>query len=114
MREQRIDPTWVWLGLFASMMFAGSMAADSPPAAPAPALGTLSVAPDLADELAKFKRVAMPFDVAALNARERRMIGKLVEACRYLDRIYWQQSDPAGLALYRQLGTHRSTHAPAP
>jgi hypothetical protein len=101
----------VWLGLFVSMMFAGSMAADSPPAAPAPALGTLTVAPDLADELAKFKRVAMPFDVAALNARERSMIGKLVEACRYLDRIYWQQSDPAGLQLYRQLRGDRSTQA---
>jgi hypothetical protein len=111
MRQQRTDPTWVWLGLVASMMFAGTMAADSPPAAPAPALATLTVAPDLADELAKFKRVPMPFDVAALNARERRMIGKLVEACRYLDRIYWQQSDPAGLQLYRQLRGDRSMQA---
>jgi hypothetical protein len=109
MRRRRIDPTGVWLGLFASVMFAGTLAADSPPAAPAPALGTLTVATDLADELAKFKRVPMPFDVAALNARERSMIGKLVEACRYLDRIYWQQSDPAGLQLYRQLRGDRST-----
>jgi hypothetical protein len=97
--------------LVASMMFAGTMAADSPPAAPAAALGTLTVAPDLADELAKFKRVPMPFDVATLNARERSMIGKLVEACRYLDRIYWQQSDPAGLQLYQQLRGDRSTQA---
>jgi hypothetical protein len=111
MRQQRTDPTGVWLGLFASMMFAGTMAADSAPAAPAAALGTLTVAPDLADELAKFKRVPMPFDVAALSARERSMIGKLVEACRYLDRIYWQQSDPAGLQLYRQLRGDRSTQA---
>jgi hypothetical protein len=110
MRRQRTEPTWVWLGLFASMMFAGTMAADSPPAAPAPAVATLTVAPDLADELAKFKRVPMPFD-AALNARERSMIGKLVEACRYLDRIYWQQSDPAGLQLYRQLRGDRSAQA---
>jgi hypothetical protein len=99
-------------GLFAlsaAMVFAGVMAgacaagADSAAAATAPALSTLIVAPDLAGELAKFKRVRMPFDATALNARERRMIGKLVEACRYVDRIYWQQTDPDGLQLYRQL-----------
>ena len=111
MREQRTDTTCVWFGLIASMIFAGTMAADTPPAAAPPALGTLIVAPDLADELAKFKRVRMPFDAAALNARERRMIGKLVEACRYLDRIYWQQSDPEAQQLYRQLRGDESTQA---
>jgi hypothetical protein len=70
---------------------------------PAPTLSNLDVAPDLADQLAKFQRVRMPFDANALNAREGRMIGKLVEACRYLDRIYWQQSDPEGWQLYQQL-----------
>jgi hypothetical protein len=107
-------------GLFAlsaAMVFAGVMAgacaagADSAAAATAPALGTLIVAPDLAGELAKFKRVRMPFDATALNARERRMIGKLVEACRYVDRIYWQQTDPDGLQLYRQLQGDQSAEA---
>ena len=68
--------------------------ADSP--APSPALATLTVAPDLAAELAKFKRVNMPFNATGLSARERSLIGKLVDACRELDHIYWQQSDPAG------------------
>jgi len=107
-------------GLFAlsaAMVFAGVMAgacaagADSAAAATAPALSTLIVAPDLAGELAKFKRVRMPFDATALNARERRMIGKLVEACRYVDRIYWQQTDPDGLQLYRQLQVDQSAEA---
>ena len=107
-------------GLFAlsaAMVFAGVMAgacaagADSAAAATAPALSTLIVAPDLAGELAKFKRVRMPFDATALNARERRMIGKLVEACRYVDRIYWQQTDPDGLQLYRQLQGNQSAEA---
>jgi hypothetical protein len=40
------------------------------PALVAPPLDSLMVAPDLASELAKFQRV-------------RRMVGKLVEACRY-------------------------------
>ena len=99
----------IWFaGLMAGEQTAG---ADSTTAAAAPALGTLIVAPDLASELAKFKRVRMPFDTTALNARERRMVGKLVEACRYLDRIYWQQSDPAGLQLYRQLQADQSVEA---
>jgi hypothetical protein len=83
---------------------ADTAATDTPAAALPPAgTGALVVAPDLASELAKFKRVRMPFDAGALDARERRMIGKLVQACRYLDRIYWQQSDPDGLRLYQQL-----------
>ncbi|HEY4973020.1 MAG TPA: hypothetical protein VII41_05385, partial [Steroidobacteraceae bacterium] len=72
---------------------------------------TALVAPDLAEQLAKFKRVRMPFDATALNARERKMIGKLVEACRYLDRLYWQQSDPDGRLLYQQLQGQQAADA---
>ncbi len=85
---------------------AGSGFAWCQPPAPAAAplrLDTLEVSPDLARELAKFRRVPMPFDSASLSARERAMVGKLIEACRYLDRLYWQQSDPAGFELYARL-----------
>ena len=101
-----------------ALMFAGLMSgertarADSAAVATAPpALSTLTVAPDLAAELAKFKRVRMPFDATALSARERQMVGKLADACRYLDRLYWQQSDPAGWQLYRQLQGDKSVEA---
>src|ERR1700689_3174038 len=106
MRMRGSDARRLWLGLAAAMLVTGADAdapAAAPIPAPAPALTNLVVAPDLADELAKFQRVRMPFDASALNAREGRMIGKLVEACRYLDRIYWQQSDPEGWQLYQQL-----------
>jgi hypothetical protein len=43
----------------------------------------------------------MPFHSAGLSAREVRMVGKLVEACRLLDDVFWRQSDPAGLGLYK-------------
>jgi hypothetical protein len=36
------------------------------------------------------------------------MIHKLVEACGYLESIYWRQSDPEGLALYQSLATSKS------
>ena len=109
--------TRIHLPLFASlaaMLCVGNAtsayAAGAAPA-PAPALSTLVVAPDLAGELAKFKRVRMPFDASALNARERSMIGKLVAASRYIDRIYWQQSDPDGRLLYQQLQGNQAVEA---
>ena len=44
----------------------------------------------------------MPFHSDRLSARERRMVDKLVEACQHLELIYWEQSDPEALALYRK------------
>lgn len=67
---------------------------------PAPA-----VAADLDQRLAKFRRVQMPFHSEHLSARERQMVAKLVEASRYLEDIYWRQSDPEGLALYKSLAS---------
>jgi hypothetical protein len=61
------------------------------------------VVPDLAERLAKWKPVEMPFHSQGLTAREREEVEKLVEACRYLEDIYWRQSDPEGLTLYQEL-----------
>ena len=61
------------------------------------------VTPDLQQEAAKFKGVRMPFDSSRLTARERQMMAELVEACQYLESIYWRQSDPQGLQLYHSL-----------
>ena len=61
------------------------------------------VVPDLAERLAKYKRVVIPFDKSKFSARELQMIDKLVDASRYLDDIFWRQSDPEGLALYKSL-----------
>jgi hypothetical protein len=65
----------------------------------------LWVAPDLPLRLAKFQRVPMPFRTAGLNPREQQLVRKLVEACGYLESIYWRQSDPAGLTLYQSLSS---------
>jgi hypothetical protein len=62
-----------------------------------------TVVPDLDARLARFKAVRMPFNAAALNARERQMVDQLVIACRALESMYWRQSDPEGLALYNAL-----------
>jgi hypothetical protein len=64
---------------------------------------SLVIAPDLVQEVAKFKTVRMPFDSAHLTPREVQMVGKLVEACQNLESIYWRQSDEEGLKLYHAL-----------
>jgi hypothetical protein len=61
------------------------------------------VAPDLKQRLARFREVQMPFHNGDYSAREQQLVAKLVDACRYLDAIYWRQIDPEGLELYQSL-----------
>jgi hypothetical protein len=70
----------------------------------------LVVAPDLAQHVAKFKRVHMPFNSEGLTAREKQMIGKLVDASGLLDCVFWRQSDPEGLKLYLSLAKTTDPH----
>ena len=56
---------------------------------------------NIPERLARWKRVAMPLPVSPLSAREIRMVGNLVEACRLLNDIFWRQSDLTGLDLYK-------------
>jgi hypothetical protein len=58
---------------------------------------------NIAAQLAKFRRVEMPYSTAGLSQKEQRLVQKLVEASRYIESIYWRQGDPEGLALYRTL-----------
>ena len=56
-------------------------------------------ASDIAERVARWKPVTMPFHAEGLTARDRQMVDKLVEACRLLNDVYWRQSDTEGLAL---------------
>ena len=62
-------------------------------------LAVLAASPDLDSLLARWKKVPMPFDDAGLSQRERQLVGKLVDASRYLEDIFWRQSDPQGLSV---------------
>jgi hypothetical protein len=69
----------------------------------------LIIAPDLARRLEKFRQVRMPFHSAGLTVRERRMVEKLVDASRYLEDIFWRQSDPEALTLYQSLAGSKNS-----
>ena len=73
--------------------------------------GDMTVSADLSGELAKFHRVHKRYEPKGLSARERRMVAKLVEACRHLDELFWEQSDPEGMLLYRALRADASAQA---
>src|SRR5580700_9937827 len=86
--------------VFAALVTSTVVAQRDPAPAPPRLTGAAS---DLDQRLARFKPVRMPFNAVGLTARERQMIDQLVIACRYLERMYWRQSDPEGLTLYKQL-----------
>ncbi len=58
-------------------------------------------ATDIAQRLARWKPVDMPYHSETLTARERQAVDKLVKASREMEAIYWQQSDPEALELYK-------------
>src|ERR1039457_158184 len=82
-------------------VMAGSAAKGGAPA-------DLKVAADLEQRLPKFRRIQMSFRTAGLNRREQQLVRNLVEACGYLESIYWRQSDPVGLTLYQSLASSRN------
>jgi hypothetical protein len=98
--------------LFIILLSASSVAQQKRPmtgsAAKVGAPANLKVAPDLALRLAKFRRVQMPFRTTGLTTREQQLVRKLVEACGYLESIYWRQTDPEGLTLYQSLISSRN------
>jgi hypothetical protein len=71
--------------------------------AAAPSVPRPEAVPDLAQRVARFRRVKVPFNSISLTHNQRKMIFKLVDAAGLLDCIYWQQSDPKGLELYVSL-----------
>ncbi len=99
---------WCLPGIAAGLAPAAAAPATAAPAHAAAALSPADAAPDLAKRLVKWKPVEMPWTGASLSARERQLVDKLVEACRQLESIYWRQSDPPALALYKSLAPGRA------
>jgi len=73
------------------------------PPLPPLTISKADIVPDLAQRVAKFKRIKIPFHSQDLTHNQRKMIIKLVDAAGLLDCIFWRQSDPEGLQLYVSL-----------
>src|ERR1700686_3812392 len=66
-------------------------------------LDSSQVAPDVAQRMARFQKVEMPFTYAGMSAREKRVVDEMIAACRDLENIFWRQNDPENVALYNSL-----------
>jgi hypothetical protein len=68
-------------------------------------LGVLILLPlsgaDLDSALAPWKLLPVPYVSQGLDGKEKQVVEKLVEASRWLERIYWEQGDLEGLKLYQ-------------
>jgi hypothetical protein len=95
--------------LVVAALAAFAQSRSTPPGPPAAkqavdvAAALKTVAPDLDARLARFKPVRMPYNASALSPRERQMVDQLVVALHELESMFWRQSDPEGLALYKAL-----------
>ena len=58
---------------------------------------------ELDKKLAQWKPVKVTFDSEKLTPREVKLVSHLVNACHYMEDIFWRQSDPEGLTLYQSL-----------
>ena len=99
---------WLLLLIFAISLTGSVFAQAGRRAAPPPkkadkCLLKENINADISGQVAKFKLVSMPFSVNGLSEEERKMVYKLVEASQFLESIYWRQSDPKGLELYKRL-----------
>ena len=99
-----------WLPVFLLITSASSLTfaqagrrAAPPPKAADKCLLRENINGDIAAQVAKFKLVSMPYSVNGLSEQERQMVTKLVDAAQFLEGIYWRQSDPKGLELYKRL-----------
>jgi hypothetical protein len=64
-------------------------------------LFTTLFALDRAKRLSDWRPLAMRFDASSLSTRERELARTLIEASGYIEKIYWEQSDPDALKLLR-------------
>jgi len=84
MRQDPSAPSKNWVRFFKKANRRRGANAPHPPAS------------DIALRLSRRKPVEMSHHASPLDARQRQIVDKLVQASRYMESIYWQQSDPPG------------------
>ena len=104
----RIKPFLVTLLVVLLMVAAPAQQKKPKAGSSARTTGKLIIVPDIAERVAKFREVRMPFHSEGMSPQEIKMVGKLVEACNYLEDIYWRQMDPDALNLYESLEGSKS------
>jgi hypothetical protein len=64
---------------------------------------SLQVAPDVAQRVKQLPRTVIRYDASMLDANEKKVVAKLIEASKYLDEIYWRQVSEKNPELRKEL-----------
>jgi hypothetical protein len=67
--------------------------------------------PSLADRVAAYAAVDIKADLSGLSAKERKIVGLLVEAGRIVDEIFWMQTSPDAIAVRDSLDSLQTQDA---
>ncbi|MFQ6082015.1 MAG: peptidase [Candidatus Aminicenantia bacterium] len=59
--------------------------------------------PDIKERLAKYAPTEITYNESLLNDEQKKVLEKLVEAAKYMDRIFWKQAYREGLMIKEQL-----------
>src|ERR1700694_2987787 len=94
---------WVAIASVAATSAHRSSTADAVASVPPSCSSHPAPTENIAAQLAKFRPVGRPYNPAGHSAREVSMVRKLAEAVHYSESIFWRQSDPEGLTLYKAL-----------
>jgi hypothetical protein len=64
---------------------------------------SLRVAPDVAQRVKQLPRTVIKYDASMLDANEKKVVAKLIEASKYLDEIFWRQVSEKNPAMRKEL-----------
>jgi hypothetical protein len=86
-----------------AVLLVAAACATAPPPAPVVSEARVAIAPDIGERLAKLPQVEIDYDRELLDASQRAVVDKLVEASRLLDEIFLRQVSEENPALRREL-----------
>jgi hypothetical protein len=89
--------------LIPAVVLVAAACATAPAPAPVVSEARLAIAPDIGERLARLPQVEIDYDRELLDASQRAVVDKLVEASRLLDEIFLRQVSEENPALRREL-----------
>ena len=86
-----VSPFFLGLAVLAAAACSREKASMTPGRSDASAFGGLTFAPDITERIRKLARTPIDYDHGLLDAKETQVVGKLIEASRYMNDIFLSQ-----------------------
>lgn len=105
--------TRICLAAIAALCLVPAVRAAGPQASSPKKAGGLKIVSDVEKRVAQFAPIPMTADTSALSAEDRKVLDKLVEACKLMDEIFLRQSWTGSPAMREELKSYKGPHAEA-